>query len=126
MKRLKALKISLIVSSLLFLLAPTSYFLFMPDAYRWAPYSQPYEHLIVALYAALAICLLVARRDPFAHRIIIDFAVLSSLFAGVSMTYNALIEPAEIIHLFIEIPFFYAIAGLFIFLYPRGPQADSE
>jgi hypothetical protein len=128
MTRLKALKISMVVFGTFYLLAPTLYLLFTPDAFRWSPFSQPYEHLIIGIYAALGICLLMAVKNPLSNIIIIDFTILSSIFAGGSMTYNALYKPGENIHLFIDVPLFYLIAIIFILLYPRKlkPQETTE
>lgn len=126
MTRLRALKISMVFFGLFYLIAPTAYFLFAPDAFRWAPFSQPYENLIVAIYIALGICLIMASRNPLPQIAIIDFTILSSIFAGVSMTYNSLIKAGERIHLFIEAPLFYVIAVIFILLYPRRAKSTEN
>jgi len=115
----------MIVFGLLFLLGPTLYILLMPDAYRWAPYSQPYEHLTIALYASLGICLLIASKDPPSHIIIVDFTILSSILAGAAMTYNALFGDGEMIHLFLDIPLLYLIALVLILLYPRKQKINT-
>jgi hypothetical protein len=115
----------MVVLGLLFLLGPALCILFMPDAYRWAPFSQPYEHLTIALYASLGICLLIASKDPPSHIIMVDFTILSSILAGGVLTYNALFGDGETIHLFFDIPLLYLIALVLILLYPRKLKATT-
>lgn len=124
--RRKALRICMIIFGLFYLLAPALYVNFTPDAYKWAPYSQPYEYLLVAVFAALGICLLLASKKPLSNIIIIDFTILNSIFAGAFLTYNAFVQPGEMIHLFLDIPLFYLIALIFIVLYPRNLKSIRE
>lgn len=126
MREFRALRTIMIACGLLFLLGPVLYLLFMPDAFKWAPFSRPYEHLIVAIYGALGICLLMGSKDPLSNSIIIDFTILSSIFAGIALTYNALARTGEIIHLFIDIPLFYLTAIVLILLYPRKLSPKTE
>jgi len=116
----RALRISMITCGFFYLLAPVLYVNFTPDAYKWAPYSDPYEYLLVAVFAALGVCLLLASRKPLSNIIIIDFTILSSIFSGAFLTYSAFVQPGEMIHLFLDIPLFYLIAFVFIILYPRN------
>lgn len=126
MTRSKALKISMIFFGILYLLGPALFLVFAPDGYRWSPFSQPYEHLTVGIFAALGICLVMSARNPLSNTIIIDFAILSSVFAGASMTYNAIFMPGENIHLYVDVPLFYSIAIVFIVLYPRSLKAEES
>ncbi len=126
MTRLKALKISMVSLGVFYLLGPALFFMLAPDGLRWSPFSQPYEHLVVGIFAALGICLLMSAGNPVANTIIIDFSILSSVFVGASMTYDAILTPAENIHLFVDVPFFYFIAIVLIFLYPRGIKAGES
>lgn len=126
MTKIKTLRIIMIVFGLLFLLGPALFILLMPDAYRWAPFSQPYEHLTIALYASLGICLLIASKDPPSHVIIVDFTILSSILAGVALTYNAFFGDGETIHLFLDIPLLYLIALVLILFYPRRLETNTR
>lgn len=126
MTRLKALQISMIVFGAFYLIAPVIYVGLAPDALKWAPFSPPYENLLVAFYAALGVCLLMAAKRPLSNMIIIDFTILSSIFTAASLTYNALTRPGEAIHLFADIPIIYLIAIIFILLYPRKLKASDK
>lgn len=126
MNKMKALKTLMIALGISYLCIPTLYMLFAPDYFKWAPFSQPYQSLIIAIYASLGICLLVAARNPLSHLIIVDFTILSSVFSGAVMTYNALFAAGEGIHLFIDVPLSYLIALAFILLYPRRTEAINE
>ena len=117
--RLKILKIVMYALSVLYVFGPALYFAYAPDNFRWAPFSQPYEHFLMAVLAAFGICLAIAAGRPAANVIIVDFAILSSIFAGAAATYNALTRSGESIHLFLDVPFFYLTAIILLILYPR-------
>lgn len=124
--RMKVLKIFMIICGLFYLLVPALYVNFAPDAYKWAPFSRPYEYMLVAVFAALGICLLMASTKPLTNIIIIDFTILSSIFSGAFLTYSAFTQPGETIHLFLDIPLFYLIALILIILYPRNLKSIKE
>ncbi len=92
-----------------------------PAGFRWGhPMGHPaYERMIVAIYAALGVCLIAAARDPARHAIIIDFTVLSSILHGAVMTYDAVVQHGEMTHLVADVPLLFALAALFIWLHPR-------
>ncbi len=92
-----------------------------PAGFQWGhPGGHPaYERMIVALYAALGICLIFGARDPLKNSIIIDFTILSSLLHGGVMTYDAFAQPHELTHLAGDVPLLFALAALFIVFHPR-------
>ena len=100
--------------------------LYAPDNLKWAPFSQPYEHFLIAVLAAFGICSAIAAVKPAANVIIIDFAILSSIFAGAAATYNALTRSGESIHLFLDVPFFYLSAIALLILYPRRRPSPRD
>jgi hydrogenase/urease accessory protein HupE len=92
-----------------------------PGGFRWAHPSMhaPYERMIIAVYVSLGICLFVAARDPARHAILIDFTILSSLLHGAVMTYDALAQDHEMMHLVGDVPALFVVAGLLLWLHPR-------
>lgn len=67
-----------------------------PSGWAWhagAPQDSQYFMMIVGVYATLGVFLLMAARDPQAHRSLIWFAVWSSVVHGAIMAVQAM--PAE-------------------------------
>jgi len=67
-----------------------------PSGWAWhagAPHDSQYFMMIVGVYATLGVFLLMAARDPQAHRSLIWFAVWSSVVHGAIMAVQAM--PAE-------------------------------
>jgi hypothetical protein len=59
-----------------------------PSGWSWhmgAPYESDYFLMIAGLYATLGVFLILAARDPLAHRSLIWFAAVSSLVHGAIM-----------------------------------------
>jgi hydrogenase/urease accessory protein HupE len=92
-----------------------------PAGFRWAhpAVHPPYERMIVAIYVALGILLARAAMDPERHAILIDFTILSSLFRGAVMTYDAIAQEGELAHLVGDVPLLYLLAGVLLWLHPR-------
>jgi hypothetical protein len=87
MNRERALKVVLVVVGLLFIATVYPMFVFVRDA--------PALSMMLSLYVTLGIFLLLAARDPGAHRSLIAFAAWSSLAHGVWMGTQALMNMVE-------------------------------
>ncbi len=89
------LKIALAVSGAAFLLVyPLA--VVWPSGWAWhagAPHDSDYFMMIVGVYATLGVFLLMAARNPQAHRSLIWFAVWSSVVHGAIMAVQSM--PAE-------------------------------
>jgi hydrogenase/urease accessory protein HupE len=125
MKRLSVLMIA--VGAGLILLIPFAFDLW-PAGFRWGhPHGHPaYERMIVAIYVSLGVCLIVAARDPLKNAVIIDFTILSSILHGAVMTYDALVQEGERMHLVGDIPLLFLAAVLFLVLHPRRIAAKGS
>jgi hypothetical protein len=66
--------------------------------------------MIIGIYATLGVFLLMASRDPDAHKSIIWFTVWSSMVHGVIMALQAFGDPAERGHLLGDVPALFLIA----------------
>ena len=98
-----------------------------PGGFRWAhPASHPaYERMIIAVYAALGICLVPTALNPERHVILIDFTILSSLLHAAVMTYDAIAQEHEMTHLVGDVPLLFVLAAVLIWLHPRRLRAAA-
>jgi hypothetical protein len=81
--------------------------------------------MIVGIYATLGVFLLIASRNPVAHKSLIWFAVWSSVVHGGIMAAQAIQDPAERGHLVGDVPALFLIAIVLALLMPRHAQAAS-
>jgi hypothetical protein len=66
--------------------------------------------MIMGIYATLGVFLLMASRDPDAHKSIIWFTVWSSVVHGAIMAWQAVDDSAEQNHLLADVPALFLIA----------------
>lgn len=92
-----------------------------PAGFRWGhPHGHAaYERMIVAIYMSLGVCLIFAARDPLKHAILIDFTILSSIAHGGVMTYDAIAQDGELVHLVGDVPLLFAVAAVFLVWHPK-------
>jgi hypothetical protein len=107
------LKLALAVFGTVFLLVYPLAILW-PSGWAWhagAPYESQYFMMIVGVYATLGVFLLIAARDPEAHRSVIWFTVWSSVVHGAIMAVQSM--PAEHHgHLIGDVPALFLVAGV--------------
>ena len=120
-RMLLRLRIVMVVTGIgLVVLVPFGFSMW-PAGFQWGhPHGHPaYERMIIAIYAALGICMLFAARDPVKNVSLIDFTILSSIFHGAVMTYDAIIQHGELAHLIGDVPLLFGLAAVFVWLHPR-------
>jgi hypothetical protein len=66
--------------------------------------------MIIGIYATLGVFLLLAAKNPDAHRSLIWFTVWSSVVHGGVMAYQAVTDPMEHGHLLGDVPALFLIA----------------
>lgn len=121
-QRLRFLRIALIVIGLLcFAFYPLV--IVWPSGWAWGHGDSHYLMMIVGIYATLGVFLLIASRDPTAHRSLIWFTVWSSVVHGTIMAVQALSDPAERGHLIADVPALALIAIVLAAFMPRTKQA---
>ena len=81
-----------------------------PSGWAWGHGHSHYLMMIVGLYATLGVFLLIAARDPLAHRSLIWFTVWSSVVHGAIMAWQSVTDPAEKGHLIADVPALFIIA----------------
>ncbi len=95
MRRERALKVVLVLVGLLFTAGVYPLAMFL---WRWN--ESPFAPMMLSLYVTLGIFLLLAARNPSAHRSLIGFAAWSSFAHGAVMTVQAFqnrIERGELV-----------------------------
>jgi hypothetical protein len=82
--------------------------------------------MIIGIYATLGLFLLIAARNPLAHRSLIWFTVVSSVVHAAIMAVEAITDPAEHGHLTGDIPALLFVAIVLAVLMPRAGKAVSR
>jgi hypothetical protein len=108
--RLFYLRIALIVIGLTFIFGIYPLSIVWPSGWAWGEGHSHYLVMIIGIYATLGVFLLMASRDPDAHKSIIWFTVWSSMVHGVIMALQAFGDPAERGHLLGDVPALFLIA----------------
>ena len=117
--RVYYLRIALIAVGLIALFGLYPLFLFWPSGWAWGHGHSHYFMMIVGIYATLGVFLLLASRDPLAHRSLIWFAVWSSVVHGGIMAAQAVNDPMERGHLIGDAPALFIIAVVLAVLMPK-------
>jgi hypothetical protein len=108
--RLLYLRIALIVIGLTFIFGVYPLSIVWPSGWTWGQGHSHYLMMITGIYATLGVFLLMASRDPDAHKSIIWFTIWSSLVHGVIMASQAFGDPMERGHLLGDVPALFLIA----------------
>lgn len=125
MNREAMLKAVLVVVGLIFLLGVYPLMMYLwPSGWRWLPNQPEYEQMILGVYATLGVFLLVASRNPSAHRSLIAFTAWSSLVHAAIMTVQAFQHAPERGHLMGDIPALAVVGIALIVLAPA--KASTE
>jgi hypothetical protein len=123
--RLHYLRIALIVFGLIFVFAVYPLTVVWPSGWAWGMGHSHYLMMILGVYATLGVFLLMASRDPLAHRSLIWFTVWSSIVHGVIMGVQSIKDPTEVGHLIGDVPALLLIAIVLAVLMPRDAPARA-
>jgi Family of unknown function (DUF6632) len=116
--RLRFLRIALIAIGLTCIFCEYTLSMVWPSGWAWGQGHSHYLMMIIGLYATLGVFLLIASRNPNAHKSIIWFTVWSSVVHG---SFN---DPAERGHLIGDVPALFLVAIILAVLMPRTEQAN--
>ncbi|WP_372507323.1 DUF6632 domain-containing protein [Mycobacterium heckeshornense] len=119
-RSLVPLRIALVVIGLIFIFGIYPQTLLWPSGWRWGHGSSHYLAMILGIYATLGIFLLFAARNPFAHRSLIWFTVVSSVVHAGIMAAQAIGDSAERGHLVGDVPALLVVAVVLTLLMPRA------
>ena len=128
MNRERALQVVLVLVGLVFLLGVYPLMMFLwPSGFRWQPNQPEYEQMILGIYATLGIFLLIASRNPSAHRSLIAFTAWSSLVHAIIMALQAFHNPSERGHLMGDVPVLIIVGIALIVLAPaKRPEERAR
>jgi sterol desaturase/sphingolipid hydroxylase (fatty acid hydroxylase superfamily) len=125
MTRERVLKVVLVLVGLIFLVGVYPLMMYLwPSGWRWQPNQPEYEQMILGVYATLGIFLLLASRNPSAHRSLIAFTAWSSLVHAGIMAWQAYRMPSEHGHLLGDIPALVIVGIALIALAPAKHAAE--
>lgn len=113
------LRLALVIIGIIFILGILPLMMIWPSGWRWQPNQYEYEQMILGIYATLGVFLLIAAKNPLANLSLIWFTVWSSLVHATIMLLQALFNPAEMGHLWGDIPALYIVAVVLALLTPR-------
>ena len=114
MSQHKLLQVALVVFGVVFCLVyPLA--MFWPSGWAWhagPPVASEYFMMIVGIYATLGVFLILAARDPAAHRSLILFTIWSSIVHAAIMAAQSLAIPHQEGHLMGDVPALLIVAAV--------------
>jgi len=123
--RLLLLRTALIVIGLTFIFGIYTLGIMWPSGWTWGQGHSHYLMMIIGVYATLGVFLLIASRNPYAHKSLIWFTVCSSVVHGAIMGVQAFTDPAERGHLIADVPALFLVAIILAVLMPRTEPSLS-
>jgi hypothetical protein len=118
--RIKYLRIALILVGLTFMFGIYPLSIVWPSGWAWHSGGQSeYFQMILGIYATLGLFLLLASRNPLAHRSLIWFTVWSSVVHGAIMGVQSLAMSQHRGHLWGDVIALLAVAAVLALLSPR-------
>jgi hypothetical protein len=99
-KRIKYLRLALMLVGLIFIFGIYTLTILWPSGWAWHTVGRSsYLDMILGIYATLGVFLIIASRNPLAHRSLIWFTVWSSIVHGVIMAVQSVVYPHSMGHL---------------------------
>src|SRR5271154_5151330 len=124
--RIKYLRVVLVAVGLVFIVGVYPLTIVWPSGWAWHSGQSDYLQMILGIYATLGVFLIIASRNPVAHRSLIWFTVWSSVVHGAIMGIQSLVDPAHIGHLAGDVPALLIIAVVLAILMPRSAGATAQ
>ena len=118
--RIKYLRVALVLVGLVFILGIYPLTLVWPSGWSWHTGQSMYLQMILGIYATLGVFLLIASRNPLAHRSLIAFTIWSSVVHGGIMATQSAMYPEHAGHLWGDVPALLIVAAILAWLTPRS------
>jgi len=118
-KRVFLLRIALVAIGLTFIFGVYTLSILWPSGWVWGQGYSHYLMMIMGVYATLGVFLLIAAKNPYAHKSLIWFTVWSSVVHGAIMGVQALMDTTERGHLVGDAPALILVAIILAVLMPR-------
>jgi hypothetical protein len=123
--RIKYLRVALLLVGLIFTFGIWPLTIVWPSGWAWhAEGRSDYLEMILGVYATLGVFLMIASRDPMAHRSLIWFTVWSSFVHGAIMAVQSVVDTRHIGHLWGDAPALIVVGAVLAALMRR--QAGSS
>jgi FtsH-binding integral membrane protein len=98
--RIKYLRLALLLVGLIFIFGIYPLTIIWPSGWTWHTEGRsPYLEMILGIYATLGVFLIMASRNPLAHRSLIWFTVWSSIVHAVIMSVQSVVYQHSLGHL---------------------------
>ncbi len=117
--RLKYLKIALFIVGVIFTFAIYPLTIFWPSGWSWHVGQSEYLQMIIGIYFTLGVFLIIASRNPLAHRSLIWFTVWSSFVHAGIMGVQSFVYPNQIGHLYGDVSALLIVGLVLAYLMPR-------
>ena len=122
--RINYLRIALLLVGLTFTFGIWPLSIVWPSGWCWHEAGRSeYFEMILGIYATLGVFLMIASRDPMAHRSLIWFTVWSSIVHGGIMGIQAVAKTRYFGHLYGDVAALIAVAAVLAVLTPRPASA---
>ena len=116
----KYLGIALKVIGVIFIAGVYPMMVLWPAGWSWEPRQPEYEQMIIGVYATLGVFLIIAAKNPSAHRSLINFTIWSSVVHAAIMLVQALVDEGERTHLAGDVPALFLVAIVLWVLLPKA------
>jgi len=124
---IRYLGVALRVVGLLFIFGLWPLTILWPSGWAWhAAGRSEYLEMILGIYATLGVFLLMASRDPLAHKSLIWFTVWSSVVHGAIMAVQSITAVRHLGHLWGDVLALWVVAAVLAALMPRRPPVSAS
>lgn len=123
--RVKYLRIALVVVGLIFIFGIYPLTIVWPSGWSWNAGQSEYLQMILGIYATLGVFLVIASRNPLAHRSLIWFTVWSSVVHGGIMAAQSLANVQYMGHLWGDVLALLVVAFVLALFTPRGVEVRT-
>lgn len=120
--RIKVLRVVLIVVGLTFIVGIYPLTIVWPSGWSWHAGQSDYLQMILGIYATLGVFLIIASRNPLAHRSLIWFTIWSSVVHGGIMAAQSLANSEHMGHLYGDVAALLIVAAVLAFLMPKSRE----
>ena len=118
-ERVKYLRVVLLLVGVIFIVGIYPLTIIWPSGWAWNTGQSEYLQMILGIYATLGVFLVIASRNPLAHRSLIWFTVWSSVVHGGIMAAQALTNAQYMGHLWGDVLALFLVAIVLALLMPR-------
>jgi hypothetical protein len=123
--RVKYLRIAVLLVGLIFIFGIYPLTILWPSGWSWSTGQSEYLQMILGIYATLGVFLVIASRNPLAHRSLIWFTVWSSVVHGGIMAAQALAKSEYMGHLWGDVLALFVVAIVLALFTPRGAPVGT-